>query len=92
MNPICSFEPVTSETVDSITSALGAIGAMIAGLNDIDISAGAGIIDKNTKCLWTQDGHRIEVWLSADGSYGAAKSKEIDPDKPSNSSICPITF
>lgn len=58
------------------------ISAMIAGLGEVDISAGAGVINDNTKCLWTKEGHRIEVWLSSDGGYGAAKSRAIDPEKP----------
>ena len=82
MNPIKAFEPVTTKTVDLIAKAIGNVGSMIAGLNDVDIAAGAGILGEQTKCLWTKDGHRIEVWLSSDGGYGASKSKEIDPDKP----------
>lgn len=82
MKEIQSFEAVTQLDVISIAGALGPIGAMIAGLNEVDIGAGAGVIDINTKCLWTKNGHRIEIWLGQDGSYGAAKSKELDPDKP----------
>lgn len=80
--PIRSFEPVDAKAVQSIRHALGVVGALVAGMREIDIDAGAGIIDENTKCLWTSDGHRTEVWLSSDGGYGAARSKEIDPQKP----------
>ena len=82
MKPIKSFEPVTIAVIDSIAAVLGPTGAMIAGLGEIDIPAGAGVIEDNMKCLWTKSGHRIEVWLSSDGGFGAAKSKDVDPDKP----------
>jgi hypothetical protein len=82
MKPIERFEPVDEEIVRMIINALGTIGSMIVGLGDIDIPAGCGIIDDRTRCLWTKDGHRIEVWVSLDGSYGASQSKEIDPLKP----------
>ena len=82
MKSIKSFEPTTHVTVNLIAAAFGPIGSMIAGLNDVDIDAGAGVIDDSTKCLWTKDGHRIEIWVSSDGGFGAAKSKEIDSDKP----------
>ena len=82
MTPVRSFEPITAQAINSIAAALGHIGSMIAGIGEVDISAGAGIINDNTKCLWTKDGHRIEVWLSSDGGFGASKSKNIDPNKP----------
>lgn len=82
MKPIKSFEPIAAQSINAIAKSLGNIGAMVAGLGEIDTAAGAGIIDNNTKCVWTYDGHRIEVWLGEAGSFGASKSKEIDPDKP----------
>ena len=82
MKPIKSFEPITVRRLKSIAAALGPIGAMIVGLGEVDISAGAGVINDSTKCLWTKKGHRIEVWMASDGGYGAAKSKAIDPEKP----------
>jgi hypothetical protein len=82
MKPIERFEPVDADIVRLIGDALGTIGVMTVSLNEVDISTGCGIIDGNTRCLWTKDGHRIEVWQSNDGGFGASKSKEIDPNKP----------
>ena len=82
MKPIKSYELVTGLEVTMIAGAIGYVGSMVAGLGEVDLTAGAGVIDGRTKCLWTKDGHRIEVWLGDDGSFGAAKSKEIDPNKP----------
>ncbi|KKL28467.1 hypothetical protein LCGC14_2374830 [marine sediment metagenome] len=81
MKAIKRFEPVDASIVRMIGNALGSTGAMIAGLSDVDILAGCGVIDNNTRCLWTRDGYRIEVW-QRDGSYGASKSKKVDPLKP----------
>ncbi len=81
MKPIKRFESIDASTVSMIAYALGPAGSMIAGLSDVDVSAGCGVIDDNTRCLWAKDGHRIEVWQQ-DGSYGASKSKKVDPLKP----------
>ena len=81
MKPIKRFEPIDFNTAIMIANALGPTGAMVAGLNDVDIAAGCGIIDEYTRCLWTKDGHRIEVW-HRDSAFGASKSKVLDPDKP----------
>lgn len=79
---IQSFEPVTKADVQTIVNVVGNIGAIVAGLNDVDINAGAGKIDKSNKCLWTRDGHRITVTLCSDGGVIASKSKSVDPEKP----------
>ncbi len=80
--PIRSYEPISRRTVFYVAQALGTIGGMVVDLKKVDISAGAGVINDSMKCLWTEDGHRIEIWCSSDGGWGASKSKEIDPDKP----------
>ncbi len=77
-----SFEPVDRQIVYMIGTALGQMACMVVGLNEVDVSLGCGVINDHTRCLWTKDGHRIEVWCSNDGGYGAARSKEIDPDCP----------
>lgn len=77
--PIVTFEPVAAHIVNSIVASLGSTGAMIAGLTNIDLTAGCGVIDGHTRCLWTKEGYRVEVWMSSDGGFGASKSDEVDP-------------
>lgn len=72
MKPIKSREGITARQVQSICDALGPTACLVVGLNDIDLSAGAGVINDYTKCIWTKDGARIDIW-ARDGSIGAAK-------------------
>lgn len=76
------MEPVTKARVVQLASALGGpIAAMVAGLNEVDISAGSGVYDGG-RCLWTKDGHRIEIQMISGGGIIAAKSKAPDPEYP----------
>ncbi len=81
--PIKSFETMEHQVVKMIADSLGATGSLVVNLGDVDLEAGCGIIGDYTRCMWTKEGHRIEVWVDLlSGAYGASKSKEIDPFKP----------
>ncbi len=88
MQPISSHEPLGLGVIPALMKALGPIGSLIVELNDVDFAAGAGVINDETgtnaatRVIWTKSGHRITIWYSPDGGWGASKSKEIDPAKP----------
>lgn len=79
-------EPVTKEQVAamqrSIERAHGRVGAMLTGLWEVDLTKGRGILEGNTRCLWTQDGRRITIALPADGGLIVSCGKARDPECP----------
>ncbi len=79
LRKITAFEPVTPMLVNQIASERGFIG--ITPASEIDIAAGAGVIDGMTKCLWTKSGHRVEIWFK-DGEFGTMTSPAVDPLRP----------
>jgi hypothetical protein len=81
LRPIRSFEPITADRVKAIARSLGPIGCMILKLGDVDPSAGAGVVDDSTKCLWTKAGHRIEFNIGHGGFIGSV-TRGVDPSKP----------
>jgi hypothetical protein len=75
-------EPITQNTVSMIVRTLGPLTAIICGLNEVDLTKGAGVINKQSKCLWTKSRHRITIVISSDGGIIAHKSRDPDPDCP----------
>lgn len=85
MKNVSKFEPVTQEIIQGLARTLGPIQSMVCNLGEVDVSRGAGVLDKTTKCLWTQNGRRIEIGLIP-GGYIASCSKEPDPLAPDKAS------
>lgn len=78
---IKSFEPLTRDKWDSIRKAFTPTQAIVAGLNFVDFRFGAGVIDDQTKCVWTRERRRVTIFVS-NGAYGASISKLEDPSCP----------
>jgi hypothetical protein len=81
--PIASTEPIDRQTLSMIAGFLGPMQAAMLGLGMVDLAAGTGIIDGQTKCLWRTDGRRIEINMER-GGVVASVSRGPDPEKPTN--------
>jgi hypothetical protein len=75
MREITKFEPLPSKMAVKILM----VGYPV--VTDIDEAAGCGIIDANTRCVWTKQGNRIEVSMGG-GALIVNQSKEVDPAYP----------
>lgn len=82
MEKVERFEPITEDIFKQILDCFTPTARMIAGLNEVDLRRGAGVLSKDSKCLWTKDGHRVTVAMGQGGSFSAAKSKDPDPQAP----------
>lgn len=47
-------------------------------VDEIDVSAGAGVISDDAKCVWTIDGRRVTVSLKQ-FLFCCSQDKDIDP-------------
>lgn len=63
---------ITEAQVQTIRDAIGPIATKLMDLDNIDLAAGAGTINDHTRCLWTKDGSRIDIWARG-GSIGAVR-------------------
>lgn len=75
-------DKITQSQVQALGQAIGGVGAMIAGLGEVDLSLGRRSNKKNHWSLWTRAGHKIDIELCSDGGLIASKSKQPDPDRP----------
>ena len=80
-SPIKSFEPITQSQLNMIAKSLGMMQSMVLRIGEVDLESGAGIIDDNTKCLWTKKGCRITLSIGF-GGFTESVSKLVDPGKP----------
>lgn len=71
-------EPVTGEVVQGLIRGLTVLQAQILRLYDVDVRRGAGVLSKDSKCLWTFDGHRITLLIS-EGCLMGTVSADPDP-------------
>ncbi len=76
------IESVDQVQVDALIAAVGPAGAMVASLFDVDLLRGRGVLEGNTRCLWTTKGHRITVQLTYGGGICVGCGKEPDPAAP----------
>ena len=74
--PITKFEPLPG----NIVSFLYKYGRFIIS-GKIDEEFGCGVVDFDTKAVWTKDGRRIEAQLlrTPGGGFIIAQSKNVDP-------------
>ncbi len=91
METIIEHEELTQETIEAIRRAFPGIQGMVMRTSDIDISRGAGVMEGDTKCVWTHDGHRITMSIDNRMAHGfgmpsgtkiGACSREPDPMAP----------
>ena len=80
-DPVKSHEPIMAAQLRMIAYSLGPIQSMVLRLGEVDLTAGAGIIDDRCKCLWTRDGRRITFRFEFGGFVGDL-SNQVDPAKP----------
>ncbi len=76
------IEPVDQAQVDALIRAVGPTAAMVASLFDVDLSRGRGVLDGNSRCLWTAKGRRITVEVLTGGGFCVSCGKQPDPDVP----------
>jgi hypothetical protein len=81
LRPVASTEPIDQATLGMIAGFLGPMQAAMLGLGMVDLAAGAGIIDGQTRCLWREDGRRIEIHMEHGGVIASA-SRGPDPGMP----------
>jgi len=79
--PIKSTGPITDDQLEMIARSLGPIQSMMLHIGDVDIQAGAGIINDHCKCLWTKDGRRITLGVQYGGFVGSI-TDQSDPARP----------
>lgn len=82
MKPIKSYEAISAKEYANVCGAFSPVAKSVAKMHEAHLAYGAGVIDHLTKCVWTQDGRRIEVWLGQGGDFGASCSKTPDPESP----------
>ena len=75
------LEPLTEENLIVIRRAFPGVQGAILRLDHVDVSRGVGILSDGCKCVWTKDGHRIEL-SQAGGARMCSYSKEPDPEAP----------
>ena len=76
---IVKREPLTQANLDMLARTMRPLEQMIVRLHDADLSKGAGVLKNNSKCIWTNDGHRITFTLISGGGFISSLSKEVDP-------------
>jgi len=82
MDAIKKYEELPPVVAKFIRQAFPGIQGMVMRVNDIDPSRGTGIIDDETKCVWTTGGHRITMSGKVGGARIGTCSKEPDPMAP----------
>lgn len=80
-DPIQRFEPLTIEQLAVVRRCFTPTEAMVAGLNFIDVRYGVGVIDNQTKCMWTRSKRRVTIGYNGGGRI-ATISKVEDPNCP----------
>lgn len=71
-------EPFTQKQVQHLINFLG-LGAMLMDWKNLDHDIGRGILEGNSRCLWTTTGHRITISVARGGGVISSQSKQPDP-------------
>lgn len=79
MPPVLAYEVLSPKTIAMFREGLSLAQVMVLRLDEVDICKGAGRVDANTKCVWTFDGCRISMTITACGGLIATCSREYDP-------------
>jgi len=75
---IQGIESFTKNQVRALIRCLG-LGAMLMDWDKLDYEVGRGILEGESRCLWTTDGHRITITVCRDSGFIAGQSNEPDP-------------
>lgn len=82
MQPFKKLEPVTQAQLKSLMRAIGPLHSTILELGQADLSKGRGVLEGNSRCLWTKDGRRITLTPTSDGGFVGSCGKTPDPQCP----------
>lgn len=74
-------EPVTIDQMLSLRRMLSPLASMLIDLDKVDLSLGRGVGEGTRRCLWTKEGHRIDISVEY-GTFIASQTKEPDPNRP----------
>ncbi|MFW6309074.1 MAG: hypothetical protein ACOC1S_03565 [bacterium] len=71
-------EPITKKQINLLRKKLSGVNKNI-DWNKIDYNFGRGVINKTKYCLWTEDGYRIDISVTARG-ITVSQSERKDPE------------
>jgi hypothetical protein len=77
-----AHSPVTVAEVMAVSRAFTPAQRAATRLGEVDLNLGVGTIDGRTRCFWTRNGERIEIFSQDDGGYGATFKRGRDPHLP----------
>lgn len=78
------YEALTERELSLILRALSPLQAAVLGIDLADLSAGVGILDEASKCIWLGDGRRVTLSMKREAFFGSV-TKVADPlSKPVN--------
>ena len=75
-------EPLSQSQVTAIRRLLGFGANILIDFNSIDYTKGRGVLDGQSRCMWTKKGQRITIDVASDGGLIASQAKEVDPELP----------
>jgi len=78
-------EKITKTQVQAISQVIGGMAAMLAGLDEVDLSLGRRADSDVQWSMWTRSGHRVTVKITSDGGLVASKSSLPDEERPTDS-------
>lgn len=84
--PILRIEPISRDVLRTIARSMGPVVCAMLKLGDVDLKAGAGVIDGKSRCVWTGDGRRI-TFISEFGGFIGSISNTPDPGKPARPAL-----
>ena len=73
------YERLTREQWERALFEIGPEIAMAAGLYYVDYRMGIGIIDDNSRCVWTRQGRRVTITYDEGRPVAAKIGKTPDP-------------
>lgn len=81
-NMTLKIEPVTRDQLKSLMRALEPLQSIILQLGAVDLAKGRGVLEGNSRCLWTKDGRRITLTPTSDGGFVGSCGRTPDPECP----------
>lgn len=76
------IEQVTEKQLLALSRCLTPSGRMISRIGEADLTKGRGVLDGDSRCLWTKSGHRITITPIVGGGLITSCSKDPDPECP----------
>lgn len=75
-------EAVTQAQLDALIRIAGPLGALVGGLDEVDLTKGRGVLEDSTRCLWTKDRKRVTVSPLTGGGMIVSCANDPDPECP----------